>query len=124
MPDEGQRQGKREKVSALELEIEQFKREKERIRAIIGRIGGIPTFREKLLNAFFATAILACFVVSLLTHGRLTLSMIEVGIILISIKIMWLLHTYARQMHFMFWVLSGIEWRLNEMVEQIRGKKP
>lgn len=123
MTDEGQNHQDREKVSALEQEIEQFKREKERIRAIIGRIGGIPTFREKLLNIFFAAAILACFAVSLLTRGRLTLSMIEVGIILISVKIMWLLHTYARQMHFMFWVLSGLEWRLNEIVEEIRGKK-
>lgn len=112
----------RETVSALEEEIEQFKKEKERVRAIIGRIGGVPTFRERILNILFAIAIVACFAVSLLTHGRLTLSMIEVGIILISVKIMWLLHTYARQMHFMFWVLSGLEWRVNEIVKEIRGR--
>lgn len=112
----------REKESALVDEIEHFRREKERIRAIVGRIGGVPTFKQKLLNIFFAVAIAACFAVSLLTHGRLTLSMIEVGIVLISLKIMWLLHSYSRQMHFMFWVLSGLEWRLNEIVEEIRGK--
>jgi Flp pilus assembly protein TadB len=113
----------REKESALEDEIEHFRREKERIRAIVGKIGGVPTFRQKLLNFVFAFAIAACFAVSLLTHGRLTLSMIEVGIVLISLKIMWLLHSYSRQMHFMFWVLSGLEWRLNEIVEEIKGRR-
>lgn len=110
----------REKEFTLEDETEHFRKEKERIRAIVGRIGGVPTFRQKLFNTLFAVAIVACFSVSLLTHGRLTLSMIEVGIVLISLKIMYLLHSYSRQMHFMFWVLSGLDWRLNELVAEVR----
>ena len=97
------------KEDTLAEEIEQFKREKERIRAIIGKIGGVPTFRQRLFNVLFGLAVVGCFIVSLGTHGKLVLPMIEIGIILISAKIMYVLHTFLRQMHFMFWVLSSIE---------------
>lgn len=123
MTHDGTRDIDREKEFALEREIEHFRKEKERIRAIVGKIGGVPTVRQKLFSTLFAIAIIGCFAVSLLTHGRLTLSMIEIGIVLISLKIMYLLHNYARQMHFMFWVLSGIEWRLNELVAEVRRGK-
>ncbi|MCX6339708.1 MAG: hypothetical protein NTX71_07290 [Candidatus Aureabacteria bacterium] len=113
----------REKEHTLAEEIEQFKREKERIRAIIGKIGGVPTFRHKLFNVLFGLVIAVCFLISIVTHGRLVLPMIEIGVILISVKIMYLLHTFLRQMHFMFWVLSSIEWRLNEMEGRMRGEK-
>lgn len=121
MSNETERMDGRE--DTLAEEIEQFKREKERIRAIIGRIGGVPTFRQKLFNILFGLAVLGCFIISLVTHGKLVLPMIEIGVILISVKIMYLLHTFLRQMHFMFWVLSSIEWRLNEMERRAKEKK-
>jgi len=105
----------REKEGTLAEEIEDFKREKERIRSIIGRIGGVPGARKKLLNAIFGIVVATCFAISLGTHGRLVLTMIELGIVLISLKIMYLLYTFSKQMHFMFWILSSIEWRLNEI---------
>jgi hypothetical protein len=109
----------REKESALSQEIEDFKREKERIRAIVGRIGSAPTFGKKLLNVLFALVVFGCFLVSFVTHGQFRLPMIEIGIMLISVKIIYLLHNNARQMHFMFWVLTSLEWRLNEIVKSI-----
>ena len=121
MSDETERteQGKED---TLAEEIEQFKREKERIRAIIGKIGGVPTFRQRLFNVLFGLDVVGCFIVSLGTHGKLVLPMIEIGIILISAKIMYVLHTFLRQMHFMFWVLSSIEWRLNEMERRAKER--
>jgi hypothetical protein len=107
----------REKEGALAEAIEDFRREKERIRAIVGRIGGMPTFRGKVFNILFGIVIAACFGVSIATHGRLVLPMIELGVVLISLKIMYLLHTNTKQMHFMFWILSSIEWRLNEVIK-------
>jgi hypothetical protein len=111
------------KEDTLAEEIEQFKREKERIRSIIGKVGGVPSFKQKLFNILFGVAVVSCFIVSILTHGKLVLPMIEIGVILISVKIMYLLHTFSRQMHFMFWVLSSIEWRLNEMERRAKEKK-
>jgi len=113
----------REKECTLAEEIEQFKREKERIRSIVGRIGGVPSFGQKIFNLLFGVVIAVCFIISIATQGRLVLPMIEIGIILISVKIMYLLHTFLRQMHFMFWILSSIEWRLNEMEGRMKEKK-
>ncbi len=112
-----------EKERTLAEEIEQFKREKERIRSIVGRIGGVPSFRQKMFNMLFGAVIAACFIVSIGTKGRLVLPMIEIGVILISLKIMYLLHTFSRQMHFIFWILSSIEWRLSEMEGRMKEKR-
>lgn len=111
-----------ERESTLAQEIDDFKREKERIRAIVGRIGGAPTFRGRLFNILFGAVIALCFIVSLATQGRMVLPMIEIGVALISVKIIYLLHTNARQMHFMFWVLSSLEWRLNEIDKELKEK--
>ena len=112
-----------EKEYTLAEEIKQFKREKERIRSIVGRIGGVPSTRQRMFNVLFGVVIAACFTVSIVTQGRLVLPMIEIGVILISLKIMYLLHTFSRQVHFMFWVLSSIEWRLNEMDKRVKEKR-
>ena len=111
-----------ERESALWKEIEDFKREKERIRGIVGKIGGVPTFKKKLLNMLFIVAIMSCFAVPFIFKGW-HLPMIEFGIVLISLKIIFLLHNNSRQMHFMFWMLSSLEWRLNEITKEIKANK-
>ena len=42
-----------EEILALKKEIETFKREKDRVRAIVGQVGGIPTTNTKILNICF-----------------------------------------------------------------------
>lgn len=108
-----------EKEGALAEEIEHFKKEKERVRSIVGRLGGKPSARKRIYNMLFGVAVIGCFTASLVSHGKLTIPMIEIGVVLISFKIMYLLHTYFRQMHFIFWILTSIEWRLNEIVKDI-----
>ncbi len=108
-----------EKESSLRQEIEDFKREKERIRAIVGKVGGAPSFGKKLLNKLFIVLVISCFILPFIYRG-LHLPMIEFGIVLISLKIIYLLHNHAKQMHFMFWVLSSLEWRLNEIVKEVK----
>lgn len=53
-------------VEDLRHEVERFKEEKERVRAIIGRIGGAPTFNVKVLNIVFSVLIIGCFGASIL----------------------------------------------------------
>ncbi len=41
----------------------------------------------------------------------------------LSVKIIYLIHCQMRMNHFKFWVLSSIEWRINEMMVQIKQLK-
>ena len=42
-----------DEISDLKQELEHFQQEKERVRAIIVKIGGVPKFQPKLINAIF-----------------------------------------------------------------------
>jgi hypothetical protein len=51
------------------------------------------------------------------------LLMIELATVALSLKIIYLIHCQMRMGHFEFWILSSIEWRINEMMTHIRQLK-
>ncbi len=103
------------------MEVERFKKEKEQVRAIVGQIGGIPTFSTTGFNIIFALVIVVCLVVSLLFGGKLQLGMIELAVVAVSLKIMYFMHRQARVYHFELWILSSLEWRLDQMMKEIKA---
>ena len=107
-------------LNELRQEIEDFKREKERVRAIVGRIGGAPTFNTRLFNIVFATLVALSLVISLLSRGTLRLAMLEIATALISVKLIYIMHNQARVNHFELWILSSLEWRINEIQKTLR----
>jgi len=107
-------------ISDLKQALENFEKEKERVRMIIGSIGGVPKFRTKLINALFIVIIIAAGTVSVFSGDRLRLLMIELTTVMLSVKIIYMIHIQMRVNHFKFWILSAIEWRINEMMVQIR----
>lgn len=109
-----------EELDDLKKELEHFQQEKERVRAIVGKIGGLPKFRTKLVNAIFITVIIASVTISLISGERLRLLMIELAMVALSLKIIYLLHCQMRINHFQFWILSSLEWRINEIMKQIK----
>ncbi len=100
-------------------EIREFLREKERIRKVVGRIGGKPTRGEKTANVLFMLFVIAAFVVAVIYEGFPRLVSIEVGILLVSLKIAYFLNNEAKINHFEFWVLSSLEWRMNSLVKRM-----
>ena len=112
-----------DEISDLRQSLEHFEREKERVRAIIGKIGGVPQFRTKLTNAVFIVVILAAAVVSVFGGEKWRLLMVELTTVMLSLKIIYMIHIQMRVNHFKFWILSAIEWRINEMMAEIRRLK-
>ncbi len=109
-----------DEISDLEQALENFEKEKERVRAIIGKIGGVPQFRTKLINALFIVIIIGAGIVSIFSGDRLRLLMIELTTVMLSVKIIYMIHIQMRVNHFKFWILSAIEWRINEMTVQLK----
>ncbi|MCD6333955.1 MAG: hypothetical protein DRP97_05975 [Candidatus Latescibacterota bacterium] len=115
-------------TSALMEELEQFKHEKEKIRKLVGQIGGAAsTKRDRTINLAFIFAIVLLFVLDVLRH-ILNLSVplpplfsVEIGVFLVSIKIIWMIHKQTKVEHFQFWILNSIEFRLNDVSKRMRG---
>ena len=105
----------KEKEKGLQDEIEDFKAERDNIRKIIGGIGGAPTPKARLVNIVFITLVLIVFGLSLVWGGRIRFFMIELGILLLSVKLAYFLESYVRLNHFQFWILSSLEWRLDKI---------
>ena len=110
-------------IDDLKQELEQFQQEKERVRAVIGSIGGVPKFRTKLVNAIFIIVLVTSVIISVIGGDRIRLLMIEVATVTLSIKIIYLIHCQMRINHFKFWMLSSIELRINELIIQMREMK-
>lgn len=109
-----------EELEDLRKELESFQKEKERVRAIIGRIGGVPKTRANLINALFIIIVAASVVISFIGGKDWQLLMIEVATVTLAIKIIYLIHTQMRVAHFEFWILSSLEWRVNEITKELR----
>ena len=113
-----------QEIDDLKKELENFQKEKERIRVIIGSIGGIPKFHSKLFNWILIVSTGICLVVSLMVNSTpMRLLMIEVAFAAVSVKVIYLIHCQMRVNHFKLWVLSSIEWRLNELTRLVRKIK-
>ncbi len=109
-----------DEISDLKLELEHFEKEKERVRTIIGTIGGVPQFRTKLINALFISIIFVAAAISIFSGEKLRLLMVELTTVMLSVKIIYMINIQMRVNHFKFWILSAIEWRINEMMVRIK----
>ena len=64
---------------------------------------------------------LVTFLMGAIFHKiELALSL-ELGVLLVSIKIAWMIHDQQKTNHFQFWILNSLEFRINEIHK--RAKK-
>ncbi len=108
-----------EEMEDLRQELEHFQQEKERIRAIVGKIGGVPTFNIKLFNIVFIAIMAVTLLISLFSSD-LRLLMIELATAALALKILYMMHCQSKVNHFQLWMQSSIEWRINEIIKLLR----
>lgn len=115
-----------EEIKALQDEMELFQKEKNQIRSIIGAIGGNNSARQdKIINVFFITLIAILFLMDSLRHmlgihlPLPPLFSIQIGLLLVSAKIIWMIHKQMKVEHFQFWILNSIEFRINDISKRI-----
>ncbi|RKY06762.1 MAG: hypothetical protein DRP65_11340 [Planctomycetota bacterium] len=108
-----------EEVEDLRRELEHFQQEKERVRTIVGKIGGVPTFNIRLFNIVFIAVMAATLFISLLS-SELRLLMIELATVALALKILYMMHCQSKVNHFQLWMQSSIEWRINEIMKLLR----
>jgi hypothetical protein len=112
---------------ALLEELDQFRKEKERIRMLVGQIGGKHSQkRDHYMNIGFIIAMVGLFLLDILRHmfhvdiPLPQMFSIELAVLLVSMKIIWMIHKGTKVEHFQFWVLNSIEFRLNDLSKHVR----
>ena len=115
-------------VESLREEIRTFREEKEKIRSIIGQIGGRQSnIHDRIANIAFITILMALLSIDILRHVFHSKSFdwlpqmlsLEIGLLLVSLKIIWMIHKQTKVEHFQFWILNSIEFRLNEVAKKL-----
>ena len=105
----------------LKKELDEFKKEKDRISSIVGQIGGSTgNSSSNLVNIAFFGILFALIIFG----GMLKKISLEVeiaaAILLIVLKIAWMIHEAQKVSHFQFWILNSLEFRINEMNKKVR----
>ncbi len=106
----------------LEEEVKNYLQEKERVRRVLGRVGGNPGKKERIMNILFLIIVAAVFIVGLIFPEQHILTL-EVAILLVSLKLALILRQNAKMNHFQFWMLSTIEWRIGELAKDLSKLK-
>ncbi len=116
-----------DETEILRQELEHYKLEKERIRKIIGQIGGNTSKRkDNLINILFLALVIGLFIFDVIREifSITVLALppffsIELAILLVSVKIIWMINKQTKIDHFQFWVLNSIEFQINRMSKKV-----
>ena len=118
----------------LREELSQYSSEKERIRSVIGQIGGTARKRglDRTVSIVFLVAVVVLFALALIRDVfNLTVIPIpdmlslELALLLVSLKIVWMIRSQTKVDHFQFWMLTSIEFQINRIsqrIQRIEGK--
>jgi len=117
-----------DQITELKEELKQFQEGKEKIRSIVGQIGGKSSRkRDRAITITFVVLLLLLFAADVSRHIlRISVPLpplfsLEVGVVLVSIKIIWMIHNQTRIEHFQFWILNSIEFRIDQMSKRLRN---
>lgn len=108
-----------ERIAELELELEEFRKEKEKVRKILGKIGGVGANKKNTyINLGFLIVVLIIFFLGIFHIINFVVSL-ELGILLVSLKIGFMIYEQQRVNHFLFWILSSLEHKVNEVHKKV-----
>lgn len=113
----------KDETEILREELENYKNEKERIRKIIGQIGGITARKQdRAVNIIFLVLVIFLFtfdfireIFNLSVIKIPALISIELAVLLVSLKIVWMINKQTKVEHFQFWILNSIEFQINSL---------
>ena len=117
----------------LKEDLNDFLKEKEELREVIGKIGGNNNSQAKLITTLFVGRVLIIFVTGIILKQLSPTTTLLLLILILSFKIIWMQQQTQKSMHFQFWILNSIEIRINEldkkqkklekMIEELEKKK-
>lgn len=110
--------GKKEEILK---EIQEYNKERDEIKNMLGKIGGKSYSKfDAVINGLFLSLISVFFVLEITTHWLPSFISLEISVLLVSIKIVWMIHSQHKFNHFQFWILNSIEYRMNQITSKMK----
>ena len=110
-----------ERKDEILKEIQEYNRERDQIKSMLGKIGGKSYSKmDTVINILFLLLISFFFITELTTHWLPSFISLELSVLLVSIKIVWMIHSQHKFNHFQFWILNSIEYRMNQVSSKIK----
>ncbi len=104
----------------LAHELRQFKRERDKIKKVLKAINeNKRTPLEKYIDAIFVALLVLLFSARVLTHWIGDFVSLEIGTLLVSIKIIFLMRRQDNYNHFMFMIVHTIDYRQNVILKRL-----
>lgn len=105
----------------LKQELHDFQQEKDRIRNIVGQVGGSAgTKHNNIINTVLLLIMGGLLLLGgLLNKIELQLAL-EVAILVGIMKLLWMFYEAQKASHFQFWILNSLEFRVNEIHKRVR----
>lgn len=105
----------------LKQELHDFQQEKDRIRNIVGQVGGSAgTKHNNIINTVLLLIMGGLLLLGgLLNKIELQLA-IQVAILVGIMKLLWMFYEAQKANHFQFWILNSLEFRINEIHRRVR----
>lgn len=111
----------KEKREDILREIQEYNQEREQIKSMLGSVGGERYSKtDKVINIVFILLIIGFIILEITTDILPLYISLEVGVLLVSIKIIWMIHSQHKFNHFQFWILNSLEFRMNNMYSRIK----
>lgn len=104
----------------LREELHEFQQEKERIRNIVGQIGGVNSNQNKVINTLLILIIMVLLILGGVFKKISPSLAVQVAILFGVIKLIWMFYESQRASHFQFWILNSLEFRINEMYKKTK----
>lgn len=104
----------------LREELEEFQKEKERIRNIVGEIGGANNKQNKIINTLLIIIIAALLIFGGVFNRITSTLAVQVAILFSVIKLIWMFYESQKAGHFQFWILNSLEFRINEIYKKVK----
>jgi len=104
----------------LAQEIKQFKKERDKIKRVLKAINeNKRTPLEKYIDVIFIALLVLLFAARFVTHWIGDFVSLEIGTLLVSIKIIFLMRRQDNYNHFMFMILHTIDYRQNMILKRM-----
>ena len=101
-------------------EVQAFNRERERIRAVLESIGTRKgRSLDRVANYLFIAGLAILVYERFVARQIEDILSLEIGLLLVSIKIIWMIRMQERYNHFLFWIVHSIEFRQTELIERV-----
>lgn len=109
---------------AIDTEIEELKKSTDKVNKVLDRILRLKQGNiNRLINIGFVVSLIALFFARFILHWIDNMLSLELGVILISIKIIWLIRIQSEYNHYIFIIMDSINKRQKEILEGIDAIK-